>query len=237
VKESSKYEVYNKDVLMAEVQMLLIDYFEYWEEVDKELEILETEYKIKVPTGNGNTMTVVIDLLAREKNVGIVATDHKFTYDFYNPEVIDLSPQLVKYLAALRSVDVPVVRLQYNEIRTRSTKENREDRTKLFKRTPFRPSKARVSRTMKEHFAAADRIMVFKEMPIEEWSDKALRVANRMVCQSCQFKDLCTSELNDWGINSILHHEFDKKVPRSDISKSPEYRPMDPDAGGESTGS
>jgi hypothetical protein len=169
-------------------------------------------------------MTIVVDLITREPGVGIVATDHKFTWDFFNPESVDLNPQLVKYMAGLRMANIPVARVQYNEIRTRTTKSNEANPSELFKRTPFKPNNARIARTMKEHLAVADQIIQFKAMPLEEWGDRALRVANRQVCTGCSYQDVCINELNGWGAEQIILNEY---VQRDNTRGAIESAPFD----------
>jgi len=201
-------ETYEKSKMDAEVELLLAEYFDYWCDVDSQIEVLATEYKVRVPVGNGNVITVVVDLIKREPNVGIVAVDHKTTYDFFNPEAVDLNPQLVKYMAALRMERIPVARLEYNEIRYRDTKENLADPGKRFLRTPFKPTNTRIKTTMKEHFIAADRIIELRDMGLDDWENSITRVANKMVCQSCSFKDICINDLNGWGRDNLLLHDY-----------------------------
>jgi len=78
----------------------------------------------------------------------------------------------------------------------------------------------RVMRTFKEQIATTERIAAYKEMPLEEWSEKAVRVANSMVCKSCSFRDLCIAELNgsdgklmrrvDFEPNTYGYHEAEE---------------------------
>ncbi len=217
--EGKLYETYEQTNVNAEVELLLASYFDHYEEVDSYIEVLATEHKIRVPTNNGNTITIVVDLLKREPGVGIVAVDHKFTYDFFNPESVDLNPQLVKYMAALRMSGVPVARLEYNEIRYRDTKENVADPSKRFQRTPFKPTKERIKQTMHEHFLAADRIIMLRESGLDAWERNVTRVANKMVCQSCPFTDICINDLNGFGHENLLMHEYRQRPIVPDVEK------------------
>ena len=206
--EAGEYEVYDKRVALSNVWHLMQAYFEHYKAHDQDWEILEVEKKVLIPIGDDNVMVIVVDLIVRERGVGIVAIDHKFTYDFYNPESVDLNPQLVKYMAALRSAGYSVARVMYNEIRTRDTKENKDDISKRFKRTPFKPTAARITRTMKEHVVAAKRIVRMRELGPELWDEAALRVANKMVCQSCPFSAICTNDLNEYGHEALVANEY-----------------------------
>ena len=216
-KTGEEMETYNKTDLNAEVELLLAEYFDHYEDIDAGIEVLAVEHNVRVPTSNGNTITVVVDLIKREPGVGIVLVDHKFTYEFFNPESIDLNPQLVKYMAALRMENIPVARLEYNEIRTRKTKDNQIDPSKKFMRTPFKPTKARIKNTMREHFIMADRIIELRESGLEAWEDSITRVANKMVCQSCPFKDICINDLNEWGRENLLLHDYKVREITPDV--------------------
>lgn len=208
IAEGKKFESYESNITDLEVELLLAGHFDHWEAVDRDIEVLATEYKIRVPISNGNVMTIVVDLITREPGVGIVATDHKFTYDFFNPESVDLNPQLVKYMAGLRMANIPVARVQYNEIRTRDTKENRADPNLRYQRTAFKPTNARIARTMQEHIAVADQIASYKALPLADWGDRVARVANKQVCQGCSYTDICINELNGWGAENIVLNEY-----------------------------
>ena len=246
-KAGEQFETYEKRKMDANVEMLLAEYFDHWGETDQEIEVLATEYKIRVPVGNGNVITIVVDLIKREPGVGIVAVDHKFTYDFFNAESVDLNPQLVKYMAALRMERIPVARLEYNEIRYRDTKDNLADPSKRFLRTPFKPTNTRIKTTMREHFIAADRIIALRNLGVEEWENNVTRVANKMVCQSCSFKDICINDLNGWGRENLLIHDYKiresvevdvtKEADQNDTGKTSDNEPVAVNVGAEPTGS
>ena len=221
--KGKEFNTFEAKKIDDELELLLLAYFQHWAGADEAIEVLATEYKIRVPISNGNVLTIVVDMISRQPGVGIVATDFKFTYDFFNPESVDLNPQLVKYMAALRMTNIPIARVEYDEIRTRITKENTLNNGKLFRRTAFKPTNARIMRTMQEHIRVADRIAEFKQLPIVEWGDRVNRVANKMTCQSCSYTDICINELNGWGAEQIILNEYNV---REDSPQAVEVNPL-----------
>jgi CRISPR/Cas system-associated exonuclease Cas4 (RecB family) len=66
----------------------------------------------------------------------------------------------------------------------------------------------RIVQTFKEQIAVAREIQALKTLPIEEQDARAYRTANKMVCNSCSFRDLCTTELMGNNTKLMIATEF-----------------------------
>lgn len=68
---------------------------------------------------------------------------------------------------------------------------------------PLKPNSTRVQRTFLEQIETARQITEDYKSLVDDVLDlRSVRVANKMVCQSCSFKDICMSDLS--GANSAL---------------------------------
>ena len=212
--EGDKYEVFDRSVADIEVIELLGQYFTHYEQFHTEIEVLEVELEETVQITTTYSMPIKVDLIYR-RLAKVIAEDHKFSWDFLNPEVMDINPQLPKYFSALHSLGYDEVNsIGYNEVRTRTTKENTADPSLKFRRTPVALSAARVKRTMQEQFRAARRIAAVKEQSLETWEDNTLRVANTVICKTCVFKELCASDLNGYPRDVLLSSMYKKREER-----------------------
>jgi len=59
-----------------------------------------------------------------------------------------------------------------------------------------------------EQLGVAAEIQALKELPIEEQDKRAYRTANKMVCQSCSFRDLCSTELMGGNVELMKQTEY-----------------------------
>lgn len=87
---------------------------------------------------------------------------------------------------------------------------------------PIEASAARVIRTFEEQVAIAEEITAREALPVEEVERTAFRTANKMVCKSCDFRDLCEAELAGRPTKLLLETEFQKKEKRPEIEVSEE---------------
>lgn len=87
---------------------------------------------------------------------------------------------------------------------------------------PIRPSAARIIRTFEEQVSVAAEISARELLPVEVIEKSAYRTANKMVCQSCSFRDLCEAELAGQSVKLLLHSEFEVKEKRPEIEVSQE---------------
>lgn len=148
----------------------------------------------------------VVDIIARDPDGKIVVIDHKFVYDFYTPEATDLQPQIPKYIGALRALGYEVSHGAYNMVRTRKIKDpSAEQNCHLML---LKPNTTRVRQTFLEQIHVATEVQALKSLPLEDQEARAYRVANKMICQSCSFRDLCSTELIGGNVELMLRSEY-----------------------------
>lgn len=150
----------------------------------------------------------VVDIIAKSPEGKVVVIDHKFVYDFYTYEASIMQPQIPKYIGALRALNYKVDYGAYNMIRTRKLKE--PDAASMIQWLDVKPEAQRVKQVFTEQIAVAGEIQSIKELPEDVQDVRAYRVANKMVCQSCSFLDICRTELS--GGNSKLMIQTEYKI-------------------------
>lgn len=212
--EGAKYEVYDKPSLDLDVINLLVDYFKNYSDFHKTIEVLEVELELTVQVTDDYAIPMKCDLIYRRYGKTI-AEDHKFSYDFYNPDVMDINPQLPKYFGALKLAGYTEINsVGYNEVRTRSTKDNKINPSEKFRRTPVQLTAHRVKTTMREQIRAAKKIAALRSLPLDDWEDEVLRIANANVCKSCPFKTLCANDLNGYPRDNVIEYGYKVKEKR-----------------------
>lgn len=176
---------------------------------------VEKEFKLEYDTDEHLYLPFVIDLIAYDLTGAMVIIDHKFLYDFYSYGTTDLQPQIPKYIAGLRALNYDVAYGAYNMLRTRplkkSSKNNRSDRLQFLE---LHPSAERVVRSFDEQIWTAREIQALKKLSTEEQERQAFRTANKLVCQSCQFRDLCAMELEGQDTRHFLRQAYQKRERR-----------------------
>lgn len=149
-----------------------------WPTLGWKIVSVEQEYRVTIsPT---LVYPMKADLLV-QWNGELVLVDHKFLYDPYSREVIDILPQMPLYIGAMRSHGLNVRYGLYNILRTRNTKID------VYTMEPCKPSPARVKQAMLEQIETMKRI--------ENGVPFRVRTANKMNCGNCQFNALCGAEL------------------------------------------
>jgi hypothetical protein len=126
--------------------------------------------------------------------------DWKFTYDFYDPDVVNLLPQIPKYVGALQAMGYSVSGGYYAFIRYRSLKEETPDR--VYNLHPVALNKQRIMSAFSDYVSYIESVSTMRALPLQEWSDRARRISNNMICKSCGYKFLCQAELN--GSDGIM---------------------------------
>lgn len=167
---------------------------------------VEQEFNLLYNEQTDSRYPFVVDMIVEDPNGKIVVIDHKFVYDFYTPEQTDLQPQIPKYIGALRAMNYPVGYGAYNMVRTRKLKT--PDASSMHYFMILKPNTERVLNTFMEQLGVAAEIQALKELPIEEQSKRAYRTANKMVCQSCSFRDICSTELMGGNTQLMLKTEY-----------------------------
>lgn len=152
---------------------------EVWPKLDWKIIAVEVEYRITVSETLVYPMKADV-IVETEGKIAIV--DHKFVYDPYPREVIELMPQLPRYIAGARNQGIKVDFGIYNMLRTRSTQKD------ILTMVATYPSNTRIIQSFKEQIESMQRI--------ERGIPFRVRTANKINCANCQFRELCTGDLN-----------------------------------------
>lgn len=185
---------------------LFEEYFSQEPFVRKGWRILAVEKKFKLYYNEDrDSLPFVIDLIALDPKGKTVIIDHKFMYNFISYQEADLMPQIPKYMAGVRALGFAVDYGVYNMLRTRKDAREVCDTMKL------KPNDTRVQRTFMEQIGVADEIAQRKKLPVDVQEATSYRTANKMVCQMCSFRDLCSEELAGGNVELSLKYEYKKR--------------------------
>jgi hypothetical protein len=166
---------------------------------------VEEIFRLEMDFGNGRYVYPFRpDVIMRDPAGNLWVWDHKFVYNFYTPDQINLLPQIPKYVGALRATGLYVKGGFYNQLRWREVK----DFDKHVLQTPFTPTDARVKNAFRQQIRVMEQIAERKRMASTEWQADSTRVLSTMVCKSCSFKYLCTTELNGESSELMRKVEF-----------------------------
>lgn len=181
---------------------LLPRYFEYartkWDEGWRP-EYVEHEFRLKFMVGDIEYVyPFKPDVIMRDPAGNLWVWDHKFVYNFYTQDEINLLPQIPKYIGALRALGLHIKGGYYNQIRHREVK----DLDKHNRLDPFVPTDARVVNAFKQQIKVMVEIAGLKEGLVSQWEESVTRTLNGMVCKTCSFKYLCAATLN--GQDGVL---------------------------------
>jgi hypothetical protein len=206
----AKYEILTQ--LSTE---LLPRYFEekavQWMNNGWKVKAVEKTYRLEVPIEGGTLIyPFTPDLIIADPFNESHVVDHKFIYNFYAQAEIDILPQIPKYVGSLRALGKPVKGGIYNMLRWRPVKDQSLDAR--YRTTPFVPTDTRVKQAFSQQVDAMVRIRDLKEGDNDSWKRTVnlRRVQNNMICKSCSFKTLCTTEMN--GGNGILMRQVNYQV-------------------------
>jgi hypothetical protein len=181
---------------------------------------VESDFNLLYDEETQSHYPFVVDMIAKDPEGRTVVIDHKFVYDFYTPEATDLQPQIPKYIGALRALGYDISHGAYNMVRTRKIKEPTPEQTSHF--MLLKPNPVRVRTTFLEQISVASEIQALKTLPIEDQDARAHRVANKMVCQSCSFRDLCSTELIGGNVELMLRTSYKVRERREFTETSQE---------------
>ena len=181
---------------------------------------VEAEFNLLYDEDKQASYPFVVDLIVQDPEGRYVVIDHKFVYDFYTPEQTDLQPQIPKYIGALRALGHDVSYGAYNMLRTRKLKEPTSDSMQYF--MILKPNTERVVGTFMEQLGVATEIQLLKELSLDEQGKRAYRTANKMVCQSCSFRDICSTELVGGNVELMKKTEYKIRERRAFATTSTE---------------
>lgn len=196
----------------------------YYDQVAKDMDrgwrikAVEKTFRLSIEYNNMQLVyPFTPDLIIEEPSGRNHVVDHKFIYNFYSGDEIQLLPQIPKYIGALRALDKPVRGGIYNMLRWRPVKSLATEDN--FRREPFKPSNSRIRQAFTQQVNVMVEIAKLKQKSLEDWQASITRVQNSMVCKSCSFKSLCITEIN--GEDSTLMKKVNF-VPNSYGYKSEE---------------
>lgn len=171
-------------------------------------DILEIEEKYLVQVDDDLEFAMRLDLLVRDRQKNkVYLVDHKFIYNFYDPNLVAVLPQMAKYVAALRHNGISVDDGIYLMVRTRSLKEPGPDNR--FQLMPANLKDSKINAYWSEQVAAMKRIKAIKDIDRTQWREQwALRTANQFTCNICPFIDLCTLDLNGGAKRDLMIKSF-----------------------------
>jgi len=157
------------------------------------LEILEVEEDFFIPVNDDFWYGMRIDLLVKDSRGRVRLIDHKFTYDFYSPEALQLNSQMPKYVAGLRFSGYPVVEAYLNQFRTRFKAHLMAGKADadLYQLSPVGIVQERIQNSLEHQLIASERIVQRKSLPLELIAKESLPVQNQMICKNCPFRDPC----------------------------------------------
>lgn len=201
--------------------MLFKWYFPHEPMVKEGWQILsaETEYVLEYDSTGDEPLQYpfVVDVIAKDANGKTVVVDHKFSYDFLSYEETELQPQIAKYMGALRALNHKIDYGAYNQIRTRRIVGTKSKAVpdgagptlaQSLDFLPIKPSSTRVQTVFLEQIGVSAEIQERKALPLDVLDRSSYRVANKMVCQSCNFKELCTAELTGGNAELVRRTEY-----------------------------
>lgn len=183
---------------------------------------VEKKFSLQYDEENDLRYPFVVDLIIKTADGDTVVVDHKFVYDFYSYEASIMQPQIPKYIGALRALGHRIDHGAYNMVRTRKLKESTLD--SMVQWLNVKPEPARVQQVFREQIGVANDIQAIKTLTTEEQADRAYRVANKMVCQSCSFLDVCRTELSGGNTKLMIATEYKvrERGPEFEISQEAE---------------
>ena len=179
--------------ILQDVQRLTTGFLEVNKARMQLWKILYVEDEFWLPLGDNLHYPFKPDLIIKE-GPWVVVVDYKFIYDFYNDNMVDLLPQLAKYVGALRAVGVQAKKGMYAQLRYRKMKDQSADKIYRLHEVPM--SNDRIKNAFIDQIAMTQEIAHLKSLPIEEWDAKAIRSASSWNCKMCSFPVLCAAELS-----------------------------------------
>ena len=195
--------------MLADLITLLTRYFGYYD--SEEWEILAVEKAYEVPVNDDFNFGMRLDLLVRDSSKRIALVDHKFVYDFYSQDVLDMNAQVPKYLGTLRYNGIKADYAILNQVRYRLKKAGNTDE-ETFKRDTLTPNNHEIRTIMAEQFKVSERIMGRRSLNERAQSTEAVRTMNQMTCKNCSFVPMCKAELMGSDTTLMAQVEYKPNV-------------------------
>lgn len=188
--------------VLNELRTIMEGYFNHY--MSEPFKVISVETVYSAPIQGDIHYGAILDLLV-EWTVGpdrgnLVLLDHKFVYNFMNPEVLEVDAQQPKYIKVLQLNGYPIRKGYYNQIRTRSLKNPLPK--DLYRREPVKfRNQAPIDQVWEEQKKSVRRIII----PDDEYPIRALAP---MICKMCPYRRLCKAEMNGSPTETMLKIEF-----------------------------
>ena len=141
----------------------------------------------------GMTLDLLVEVTTGPLRGQVLVVDHKFCYNFFTNEEIEMNSQLPKYIVTLRELGFNVRKAVLNQIRYRG---DIKDGNKLFRRSYVSPSPTRLSAIMEEQLKVSELVLDRVRMPVSEYRRIARRSMSKRNCGMCSFRGPCSMELD-----------------------------------------
>jgi hypothetical protein len=197
-----------QDEVLLELRPLMKRYFEYsrnypgksaYNSSTRDWIILQVEQYYDLDFTDEFKYVARLDLVARIDG-RVVIIDHKFIYNFWSQDKLDLNPQLPKYVGVMRNNGIRVDEVMVNQIRYRPKKKPPfYTDEEMFRNSFYVPTPEEINNHFREQIIISRDVVEWRNKPLDERARLATRVLNDMVCQSCPVKSLCIMGLK--GIN------------------------------------
>lgn len=166
--------------------------------------ILQVEKYYELDLTTDYTYVARLDLVARIDG-RVVIVDHKFVYNFWSQDSLDLSPQLPKYMGIMRNNGITVDEVMVNQIRYRpKVRPPFYTDKEMFKYSFYVPTSGEIHNHLKEQVIISNDVVAWREKTMEEKAYAATRVLNDMVCKGCPVKSLCIMGLKGIDIKNEI---------------------------------
>lgn len=193
-------------LLLTKLRELLEKYFEYYEARDTfKIISVETVYTTEITATDhfGAILDLVIQFTEGRNKDEFAVMDHKFVYNFLNPDVLEMDAQIPKYIVVARANGYPATMGIYNQLRHREMKN--PNYTDIFQRELDR-SGPKARRAMWDEQA--------KTIAKLNRNEPTVATLSHMVCKGCDFRKLCKAELNDEPTTTLLKVEYQTRTSR-----------------------
>jgi hypothetical protein len=194
--------------VITEVRRILELYWAYYAERDlMNWDIIHVERDYDLELNEHFTMPMRLDMLVFDKSdKRHKLIDHKFYYNMPDWDKLALNVQFPKYVAALRSNDVPVDECVLNVLRTRSLKN--PALPDLFKRYPVVATNAKIKTAVRNHILASQEIAEYRSLPEAMQKERALPLMNDFVCGNCDYKSICITEFDGGDADYLIQQDY-----------------------------
>lgn len=141
----------------------------------------------------GMTLDLLVECTKGPLRGQCLVVDHKFCYNFFTPDEVEMNSQLPKYIVVLKQLGFNVRRGVLNQVRYRG---DIKDGAKLFRRALIEPTTQRLEAIMDEQQKVSELIFQNLSKPVSTYRDEARRAMSKRNCGNCSFRKPCSMELD-----------------------------------------